>query len=115
MTILKITAAAAALAIAATPAFAGGFSYRSMGGNHGKWAYADGEASGSVTAFGSGKIRNESGSYALAEKTWNSASSEAGGFNNLSLRGHGVMKSTTSAFSGAGVGFGGGFKSGGVR
>jgi len=113
MNILRAAAAAAAFAIVCTPAMAGGFSFKSKGGNWGgTWAYGDGQASGYVKGYGPNEVKNESGSFSQSEKMDNWSRNESGGFNKIDLEGRGKLESTTSAFSGSGVGSGHGFKSG---
>lgn len=119
---IAMIAAAAAFALASTSAMAGGFKYGSVGGNFGKWAFADGAAGGDAKIVGLGHGETLSESYAGSQTTktygygslGTSAMAESGNRSSFSGYGLGHAQSGSSAVAGSGIGHGFGFKKGHV-
>lgn len=116
-----ITAAAIALAVVSTSAHAGGFRYKSKGGNWGSWAYSDGAAGGDAKAFGKYEGETSSESYALSENfryhDGTGSRAESGNQSKFEVEGYGMgwAHSGSSAVAGSGIGDGSGFKRGYTR
>lgn len=116
MKALHLTTAAAALVLLATPAAAGGFSFGSLGGNLGTWAYGDGAAFGGAdgkcikSCKSTSESLTSSDSYAGYYKSGNT--SYAGNVSSFSGYGVGQVQSHSGAVSGSGAGAGIGGKIG---
>ncbi|MBN2301378.1 MAG: hypothetical protein JXN60_02550 [Lentisphaerae bacterium] len=120
MKIVHILGAAVLSAVVSTSAFAGGFDFKSAGGNTGKWAYGDAASFGGAEANGkSGETYSESGANtetSLKHGYFGTTTSSSSGSGNLSqftsTYGSGHAQSHSSAVAGSGVGTGAGFKFG---
>lgn len=120
----KITLAAAALVALSGTAFAGGFSYKSYGGNHGTFSYYNGAAGGDNNCAGialcKGTSTSEAGGYSSSGKKGykkDYSSATAYGTNTTTAIGLGVVKtnSGSSAVVAGGTGYGSGYKGGYAR
>lgn len=114
-----IILAGAVLALSASTALAGGFSYGSTGGNRGSWSYTDGAAGGNSGIVGIGYGQTGSHSYAGTNNEANryGAYGNAWSGNTSYFKGYGIGYATSgsSAVSGSGVGYGSGYKAGGIK
>jgi hypothetical protein len=121
MKLVRIMAIAALAAGVSTAAQAGGYSFQSIGGNLGKWAYGDAAAHGDAKVSGYDYGYTESQSYADTEtkkehrdyKKKSSSYSSAGNYATFEVYGgEGSAQSHSGAVAGSGVGAGIGFKAG---
>ena len=134
MKLVRIMAIAALAVGVSTAAQAGGYSFQSIGGNLGKWAYGDAAAHGDATVSGYKEGYTYSGSDASTETkkeaeikgncgycgsgeikvekktTSNSTAYNEAGFSTY--YGSGTAQSHSGAVAGSGVGVGAGFKAG---
>lgn len=120
----KITLAAAALVALSGTAYAGGFSYKSYGGNHGTFSYHDAAAGGDSNCVGIGACvttsTSDAGAYSSSGKKGYKKSYSAGSAystNTSAAVGLGIVKSQSgsSALVAGGTGYGSGYKGGYAR
>ncbi|MFP4538077.1 MAG: hypothetical protein ACLFPA_07215 [Dichotomicrobium sp.] len=129
MNLVRIMAIAALATSVSTAAYAGGYSFQSVGGNFGKWAYGDAAANGEAKVHGykSGETYSESiaetdtrKSFGVTRKQSNtkfekktSSQSYGGNVSGFTTEyGMGSAQSHSGAVAGSGVGTGAGFKIG---
>jgi hypothetical protein len=119
MKTVRLATAAAALALLATPAAAGGFSFGSLGGNLGNWAYGDGAGFGGAEGGCIGHCTSSSESLTSSDSYvgYTASGNTSYGGNTSSFSGYGVghVQSHSGAVSGSGAGAGIGFKLGGFK
>jgi hypothetical protein len=134
MKLVRIMAIAALAAGVSTAAQAGGYSFQSIGGNLGKWAYGDAAAHGDAQVYGYDNGYTYSGSDASTEtkketeikgncgycgsgevKVEKKTTSDSYAYNEAGFStyyGEGSAQSHSGAVAGSGVGAGIGFKAG---